>query len=382
MLPASTVNKPIMIVAAIACRPYVEAAVASGYSVVAIDAFADVEVTDLAEHCYQVQLSDGQLNMVELMQLLNGFDLHEYVGFCYGAGFEKQPAILSKINTLLPVIGNLEQAVSRCKTPKYFFALCEQLQLPYPSVRYDPPLSPVGWLRKEVGASGGSHVKPLDSAQMHAEQIIENEAVYYQQFQQGVAVSCLFIASNHDNQAYHVQIIGFNEQFVQPCHDVPFRYGGAVSHINISETAKVRLTEYISQLSQAIGLVGLNSCDVICDKDDVYVLEINPRLSATMGLYANNRLFEKHIAAVEGKAIEYGQACEKSCAFQIIYAECAVAIQDDIMWPDWVVDRSRSGSLIETGMPICTVIAQAETADRATMLVNERAAAIRRQFLN
>lgn len=378
----STVNKSKLIIAAIACRPYVEAAIASGYSVVAIDAFADIEVSEWAESYYQIDLCDGQLNMTQLMNLLNTLDLHQCVGFCYGAGFEKQPAILSKINALLPVIGNLEQAVSRCKTPKYFFDLCEQLQLPYPSVRFDPPLSTAGWLRKEIGASGGSHVKPLDSAKMNAEQTLENEAIYYQQFQQGMPVSCLFIANNHDNQAHPVQIIGFNEQFLQPCHDAPFRYGGAVSHIKISELAKVRLTEYISQLSQAIGLVGLNSCDVICDEDDVYVLEINPRLSATMGLYANNQLFEQHLAAVEGKAIEYGQVYKKSRAFQIIYAECAVAIQADTVWPDWVADRSRSGSLIETGMPICTVIAQAETADQAIMLVNERAATIRRQFLN
>ncbi len=371
-----------MIVAAIACRPYVEAAIASGYRVIAIDAFADDEVINLAESCHQIEWCDGQLNMTQLMHLLNELDLHQCAGFCYGAGFEKQPAILSTINALLPVIGNLEQVVSRCKTPEYFFALCEQLQLPYPSVRLDSPLSSMGWLCKEVGASGGSHVQPLDNWQTPAEEITQSKAVYYQQFQQGMPVSCLFIASKYDNQAHHVQIIGFNQQFLHPCSDAPFRLGGAVSHINISEVAKVRLTQHISQLSQAIGLVGLNSCDAICNEDDVYLLEINPRLSATMGLYANDKLFEKHIAAVEGKAIEYEQVSKKSHAYQIIYAECAVALQDDIMWPDWVLDRSRPGSLIEMGMPICTVIAQGETAQQATMLVNERAAAIRRQFLN
>lgn len=36
-----------------------------------------------------------------------------------------------------------------------------------------------------------------------------------------------------------------------------------------------------------------------------------------MGLYANNRLFEQHLAAVEGKAIEYGQVCKKAVHFKL-----------------------------------------------------------------
>ena len=375
-----SVNKPIIIVAAIACRPYVEAAVASGYSVVAIDAFSDVDVTNLAERCYQLQLSDGQLNMNQLMQLLSGLDLHQFVGFCYGAGFEKNPAILSKINALLPVIGNLEQVVSRCKAPAYFFALCEQLQLPYPQVRRNLPSNSVGWLRKEVGASGGSHVKALDASTILTEPIKDTETIYYQQFQQGIPVSCLFLASNNDKQEHDVRVIGFNEQFIHPWRDAPFRYSGAVSHVNISNLAKVRFEAYVSRLSQAIGLVGLNSCDAICDGDEIYLLEINPRLSATVGLYVNDHLLEKHIAAVQGHAIESEHVCKESHAHQIIYTEHAVTLQDDIMWPDWVLDRPKYGSSIEAGMPICTVIAQAETADQAKKLANERANTIRREF--
>lgn len=376
----SIANKPKIIITAIACRPYVEAAVACGYAVVAIDAFADAEVNAIAESCYQLEFSYGQLNMHQLLQVMNSLDLDQFVGFCYGAGFEKEPEMLARMNTLLPVIGNLEQVVSHCKAPDDFFSLCERLQVPYPKVMFSQPCNADGWLRKEIGASGGAHIQLADLQLSHGQKSQEGK-VYYQQFQQGQAVSCLFVASNDNNQ-HRVQVIGFNEQLINPCDDAPFRYGGAVSNVAISDVAKARFEQYIGQLSEAIGLVGLNSCDAICNGDAVYVLEINPRLSATIDLYVNAQLFEKHMAAVKGEVFELEQVCQKSHAQQIIYAEIGVTIKANIIWPSWVYDRPKPGSFLAKGMPVCTVTAEAETADLAKCLVNERAVAISRDFLN
>lgn len=377
----SIANKPKIIVAAIACRPYVKAAVACGYTVVAIDIFADDEVKMLADSCYHIEFKNGQLDKSQLIRILSSLDLQEFIGFCYGAGFEKQPAILSTINALLPVIGNLEQAVTDCKEPNNFFRLCDRLQLPYPKVMLRWPPHSVGWLRKEIGASGGSHVKRLNDIQI-SDFHSGKDDVYYQQFQQGKPVSCLFIASNHYQQQHSVQVIGFNEQFISPCRGAPFRYGGAVSNADMSDAAKVRFTYYVSQLSQAVGLIGLNSCDAICDGDNIYLLEINPRLSATMDLYADYGLFEKHVAAVAGDTMRSDSACKKNHAHQVVYAKSAMIIKDELIWPSWVYDRPRAGSFLEEGVPVCTVVAEAETVAQAKSLVNERAIAISRDFLN
>ncbi len=387
-----TANKPKIIIAAIACRPYVQAAVACGYEVVAMDVFTDIEVSNLAESCYQLGLSNGQLNMHQLIQVISSLDLQQFIGFCYGAGFEKEPTVLSKINALLPVIGNLEQVVRRCKVPDDFFLLCEQLQVPHPKVLYPEemlklPPNPAGWLRKEIGASGGAHVKPMvDMQSLDLKESNDQkrvfDSVYYQQFQQGKPVSCLFIANNKRMQEQGVQVVGFNEQLVNPSNDSPFRYGGAVSNVAMNDEAKARLEQYVNQLSQAIGLVGLNSCDAICDGDAIYVLEINPRLSATMGLYTDYQLFEKHIAAFDGNAVEFEQGDTKNHAQYVIYAECEMTIKDDITWPAWVYDRPVSGSFLVAGMPVCTVIAEAETVEHAIGLVHERAVAMTHEFLN
>jgi len=50
-LRVTIVSNGKLIVAAIASRSYVEAAVLAGFDVVAIDAFADADVQSLATHC-------------------------------------------------------------------------------------------------------------------------------------------------------------------------------------------------------------------------------------------------------------------------------------------------------------------------------------------
>jgi len=388
ILHVSIANKPKIIIAAIASRPYVQAAVAAGFDVVAIDAFADVDLQKLATVCYQLTWDDGELNSQQLFDVLDSLDLQQFTGFCYGAGFEKTPNILRQIDEQIKVLGNTAEVVEKCKAPSAFFGLCDTLNLPHPAVQYALPADATNWLQKDIGGSGGGHIKKLlnepakqESVQKEAiqKEAVQTDHVYYQKMQAGRTISCLFVANKQD-----VQILGFNEQWLDGgmLDSETFRYGGAVSHAQISEQAKTRLTAYITQLSQAIGLVGINSCDAICDGDDVMLLEVNPRLSATMDLYQHLPLMALHIASQHSSEVHVDHVNKDSTAHQVLYAECALTVKDGVIWPDWVYDIPQSNSRFSVGMPICTVMAEAETALYAKQLVNERAATIRRQLLN
>jgi predicted ATP-grasp superfamily ATP-dependent carboligase len=374
-----------LIVAAIASRSYVEAAVLAGFDVVAIDAFADADVQSLATHCYQVVFSEGQLDRKQLFNALDDIDLRhgltQFVGFCYGAGFEKTPNILSVINERVTVLGNTTDVVNTCKAPATFFGLCEKLQLPFPAVMHERPFDSHQWMSKVIGGSGGEHIRQLSDMQDK-----KMEDVYYQRFQPGMAISCLFIASESS-----VEVVGFSELWLDSNDDSPFRYGGAVGHVELSEQVKGRFASHVVKLSQAMGLVGINSCDAIYDGDEVYLLEVNPRLSATMGLYSGSAysgglLMGKHIVASQHKrhenVIRSNGVSQTSKAHQVVYAEHSLSVKDDIIWPEWACDVPKLGSRFSVGMPICTVIAEAETASLAKVMVNERALAIKSKLLN
>ena len=79
-------NKVLMI-AAIASRAFVEAAAEAGFTVIAIDAFCDVDTQKNAQKVLQVRIENGQFVAEDFYQALTTLDLSNALGLCIGAGF-------------------------------------------------------------------------------------------------------------------------------------------------------------------------------------------------------------------------------------------------------------------------------------------------------
>lgn len=358
-------HKKFLIVAAISSRPYVTAAIEAGFDVVAIDAFADVDTLQMAKKAFQVDVINGQFELKQILNVLGQLDLHECAGFCYGAGFELEPEILTEINKWILVIGNTAEAVKDCKNPQVFFEYCAEFKMLYPEISFEYPNSEKGWVVKSIGASGGAHIRPLSSLDS-----MSAGNVYYQKIQTGKPVSCLFLANGKN-----ASIIGYNEQWCAPEESAPYRYGGAVSHAEIDNRSKEIIEVFVQAIVTKLGLRGINSCDFIFEGDQVFALEINPRLSATLDLYRTEKsdLFAAHMGASLGGRMQSLEIEKVPKAHQVIYAKQKTSISNHTEWPSWVCDIPQAGSIIETGMPICTVVAKAPTAAEAKQVVMKRA---------
>jgi uncharacterized protein len=357
-----------IIIAAISSRSYVQVAVDAGFDVIAIDAFADVDTQNLAEKVIQIEVNYGQFDAHQLLDVLNRIDLDHCIGLSYGAGFEAQPELLDQIALLLPVIGNSAEVLEQCKQPKSFFALCDACNMFYPETVFKKPINTLGWLQKTIGASGGEHVKSALPLELESA-----NQVYYQKKQSGTPVSCLFLADGKN-----ALVLGFNEQWCSPTLLSPYRFGGLVSHTLLSEAAQNKLTAFAQLMTQKLALKGLNSCDCLVQNDDVLILEINPRLSASVGLYQAQRgnLFASHVAACLGQLDNWPVAGKQSRALQLIYATKTAKMPAKMDWPEWVCDIPQPNSEIPAGAPICSVIAEARTARLAKHRVLERVASL------
>lgn len=360
--------KKLIVIAAISSRAYVQAALEAGFEVIAIDAFADVDTQSLAKKAIQIDVSGGQFDAKQLLNALNQLELSDCMGFAYGAGFEAQPDLLDQIALILPIIGNTAEVITQCKQPQSFFALCEQLNMPYPKTVYEKPVNTIGWLQKTIGASGGEHIRTVFPLNLGL-----SPAVYYQQKQAGTPISFLFLADGNN-----AQVLGFNEQWCSPTTLSPYRFGGAVNHVELSEIVQDKLTKFAVAITQKLALKGLNSCDCMVQNDDVFMLEINPRLSASVGLYQAKRgnLFASHVAGCLGQLNDWPTVNKQSRAMQIIYANQIAKVPLEMDWPEWVCDIPQPNSVIPAGMPICSVMAEARTAKLAKQKVLQRAASL------
>lgn len=332
-----------------------------------------MQTVALAEKVIAVKYGPHGFDADALMAAVGTLDTSQCIGFVYGSGFEAEPELLAQLAVRLPLIGNNPHVVAAVKSPAVFFAALQLLHIRYPQVSYSVTVSEAEhYLLKFGGGSGGTHVRVAS-----ADDGLAPSNHYFQQKIAGQAVSLLFLA---DGRA--MTVIGFNEQWLNPSIEAPFRYGGAVSHAALTQSVKTQLADAAGKLTQTFGLLGLNSLDAIATEDNqVFVLEINPRLSATIDLYQHMHpdLLQRHVQACLGeKALNLPDADvqkRRSRAHAIVYAAADITLAAALPWPEWVVDippLSRLLIKIKIGEPICTVLAEADDAQTAKKLAQRR----------
>jgi predicted ATP-grasp superfamily ATP-dependent carboligase len=399
------VAKKKLLIIAVSARPYVQAAKLAGFEVTAIDGFCDQETRASATETYLVPCDGVGFDAGVLIELISSLEVDGYIGFIYGAGFEMQPQLLAEITCFIPIIGNHADVVKSVKAPDDFFQVLKTLNIAYPSLinsdeevrRHYPAI-----LQKKQGGSGGQHISWYGQANDdHTLLAGLDENAYLQAYIEGRSISVLFsVRANNSNlmavDLPQVLIVGFNEQWMDASEDAPFRFGGAVSHIRLSDTVESQLEDVVHKIAQAFHLVGLNSIDVIVRDAQIYVLEVNPRLSATFDLYWQVWLDEPDINLIDvhlsmsGLQMYQNQyllsqiapnkkvraQANNSNALAVIYAKNNCMIDSSFIWPDWVCDKpeinhiTQAGNLVKTmviekGMPVCSVIANGCSAIEA-----------------
>lgn len=375
-------NKNALLIIAISARPFVDAAKQAGYVVTAIDAFADKQTIELAETTLVVNYDKCGFNADELMCAIGQLDASQYLGFVYGSGFEAQPKLLQEIANIIPLIGNSATTVQAVKTASIFFPALDFHNIAYPKIYNKLPTKfSARYLKKFAGGCGGTHIKIVTN-----DSDVLGDNHYYQQQVDGHSVSLLFVANSR-----YIELIGFNEQWLNPDVTTPFRYGGAVSNIDLPLVIQQQLIYAAEVLTREFGLLGLNSLDVIVRDDTVYILEVNPRLSATFDLYSSDlyqsvddNIMVMHLrASLEAEKFQLNsvkktiQKNTLSTAHAVVYAREDKIVDTLFEWPNWVVDTPFCDGLDEdihflAGEPVCSVFAHAKDAATAKQLVNTR----------
>jgi len=212
-----------------------------------------------------VKYDNGGFDAEHLLQALHTLEnerinsgdsqLNQFAGFVYGSGFEAQPDLLQQVAALIPVIGNSSATLAAVKDLSVFFAVMQKLNIKHPETfeRLPVDVDSSLYLHKFCGGSGGVHIKPAV--------LVQNdwlEQHYFQRKLEGLPVSLLFLANGTE-----IEVVGFNEQWVNASTDMPFRYGGAVSHVALSVAVQQQLLDAARQLTTQFDLLGLNSLDAI-----------------------------------------------------------------------------------------------------------------------
>jgi uncharacterized protein len=343
-------------------RALAASAARAGMPCVVLDLFNDMDTRAIAQASRVCATRSGRFHGKELLRAARALQPAQgYEACVIGSGLEGRPSLMRALACELPYLGNRPECIEQVKDPQRFFPMLDGLGIEHPEVRFTPPPSLPGWLSKRIGGAGGGHVRRSELGWP------QRERRYFQRFQAGRLMSALFLADGKD-----ALIVGCSEQWCHPLSRLaPFAYGGAVS----LDEVPAGLPRMAGELARVLELRGLNGLDFIVDEGRVFVIELNPRPTATLDLHdgrVEGRLARAHMAACRGVLPAKLQPMAGQAAHAILWSQGPWHTPVALQWPAWVTDIPASGTTVPARRPVCTVHARAARSAAAKHLVHER----------
>lgn len=294
-----TPHAPTLIVAGLSVRALAQAAAREGWQVLGIDAFGDAD-TRAACADWRPIGPPGSLHIdaQALEAALQAWQGRPGLrGWIAGPGLEAAPAALARAATLLPPLGMRAAAIARLRDPAHWTSTLQTLGLPHPPTLPDAlaeaPPDRRGWLLKAACGSGGWQVRrALRGRGQDGPARRPRPGDCWQRERPGRAASLLYVADGRQ-----ARVVAAQWQRSRALRGRPWVFDGLIGPVRLPGAAQAAAETALQALVPAFGLIGLGSLDLLVDGEAIELLEINPRASASLGLYPELPLIAAHLAA-------------------------------------------------------------------------------------
>jgi hypothetical protein len=288
--------------------------------VIAFDLFGDLDLR-----------ADRVVKRRSLTALVDAAMEEEPGDVIYGASFENHPKLVERLAERHTLLGNPPEVLRAVRDPARLAAVLEGS---YARSTFTPPSSG-RWLRKPLRGGGGIRVREWRGGALP-------RGTFLQERIDGIPCSAAAVGD---------VVLGVTEQLVgrREFGVRGYRWCGNVVPPR-TPVPLDQVQEICSRLVAAFGLRGPFGVDFVWDGERAWVVEVNPRPTASLEVI--------NPARAAGKAVVF-------------------ATEDMVVGElEGVRDVPHPGERIAKGRPICTVVATAATPDEVLVALEEQAAAL------
>jgi predicted ATP-grasp superfamily ATP-dependent carboligase len=296
----------------------------------------------------------------------------------YTGALENYPALVSDLAKRRKLWGIAGEPLTRCREPSLLANLARRAGLPAPEIVCWPsPPTSGRWLLKTLRGAGGRGVRFWSGEEL------STGIDYLQEFVEGEPASALYAGIGGA-----VRLLGVTRQLCGEhwLNAPPFSYCGNIGPIAVPDSTRAALRQLGLLLADDVGLRGLFGVDGILKDGDFWPIEVNPRYTAAVeviehatGLHA----LALHRAAFLGGPIpEVPGGSGVLVGKAVLYARQDVTFPDDGPWRDDLTrpveqmpnfaDLPHPGEHIESGRPVLTLFARADTVAGCVEMLRHR----------
>jgi predicted ATP-grasp superfamily ATP-dependent carboligase len=355
----------------VSARGLAESAVNSGYSVIALDAFGDL---DLNEICESYSLARDYGIPYSAAGLYKASRRLQFDAIAYTSNLENYPQVVGRFARHHDLLGNPQDVLKRVRHWPSLYGVLDEAGFNVPETifhangrRTAPGRT---WLNKPLRSGGGHAVSFAPSWAS------PKPGYLLQEYISGIPCSASFVSNGQQ-----AVILGLSEQLVGRTEfgSHGFRYCGNLAPLAASADRHQgpsildQVARIAQLLTQEFGLVGVNGFDFILKDGRVFLTEVNPRYSASMELIEKAyslSIFDLHVQAVtQGTLPESNRIPLARTNHPRFYGKAILYAQSEIQTPDsrrWlqmknVRDIPHAGEKIPSGKPVCTLLAEGQT---------------------
>jgi uncharacterized protein len=331
-------------------------AMRDGQRVAAFDLFGDLDLRRSAE---RVVAPPG----ASLTTLVDAA-LEEPAGdVVYGASFENHPALVARLAERHRLLGNPPQTLRAVRDPRRL----AETGLPYPRTLAVAPAERSGrWLRKPLRGGGGTRVRPWRGGALPRGTVLQERI-------EGVPCSAAAVGDGTD-----AVVLGISEQLVgEGAFGVRgYRWCGNLVPPRAPTGALLDQARTIcSRLASVFGLRGLFGVDLVWDGERAWMIEVNPRPTASLEVMHDDGLFDAHVRACAGELPRIRAERDGAAGKAVLFATEDIVIGDSERWLALGVrDVPHPRERIAAGRPVCTLVAEAATPAAVLARLEDQAA--------
>jgi len=358
------------LVLAASCRSIARSITQAGYKCRGIDLFAD---WDTEKICAVMQVADWDAAFTEAAKSPPGM---QYV---WGAGIDnallmhrasREHVQMFSGERCCAIVG---PPLRRCRDPFFVAEKLNQCGMPPLALRRRKP-EQGRWIEKPIFSGGGErvHLHPPEGITVLAGEDCEAQGwSFYQEFKPGAVYGATFIAGKQC-----CEFVGVCRQFHRAVGGFQFLYSASIGPIEISELLKTKMNRMGEVVAEACGLRGWFGIDFIVNQNQVWLIEINPRYTASMEILervSGCSLFAQHLSAFQSgvidTALEVPQSDGSMLGKQYVFWQQPKPLRMTAGLQRWLIDFADSDGFvtdipridmqIEPMAPLCTVWASA-----------------------
>ena len=343
-------------------RPLCENAHAHGWRVAAADGFNDWDQARFA-----AALTPGGFGETPETFLRAWETAPEPLLFC--APIEAAPEMLAEAARKKTVLNAPVVAVRAARDFSFLREMAlDGIRLPLSSISPNAPKTAnppkVPSIVKSSKSAGGTGIRP--------DRGILGKDEYRQEFIHGESIGALFFskAGRCDFSGASVHI---NHGFL---------YGGGIFPAPLSSEVTRVLENFGARVSAASGMTGWWGADFILNNEAVWLLEINPRPTATAALFGKLRGVDLVAAQMSPNAAAFDRAeAAGVVGNMVVYARNDFTFRGSAAWFEKNArDIPHEGSHINQGAPVLTLYAAAATAAECRAALERQALAAHAVF--